>query len=197
MKITPPPGSRISVATDDHGSAVIVIPAPPRTSRLLVAIPFMVGLLFWGAGEILAALMIFSGKVHGFRIIFLVIWLVLWTMGGIFSAVFAFWKLRPAEPETLRLANGELGFCSGLRPPRLVPEELIWGGLPNYFPRRVRHTLPRRALHSLRLHQGEDRTRLIVEVDGEVIEIGNGASDIERRWLAHTIFEHYGLTRGL
>ncbi|MCL2714639.1 MAG: hypothetical protein FWD68_08690 [Alphaproteobacteria bacterium] len=195
MKIPPPPGSRISVGTDDHGMPVILIPAAPRLSRFLLAIPFLVGLLFWCAGEILAAAMIFSGKVHGFRIVFLVIWLLLWTTGGIFGAVFAFWTLRRAQPQSLRLLGGAVEFDSGRRPPCLVPEELIWGGVPNYFPRRIRHSISLRQMQGLRLRQSDAGTRLIVEIDGEVIEIAKGASDVEREWLAQFVLAHYGLTR--
>jgi len=197
MNITPPPGSRISVMTDGGGAPIIVIPWAKGRNRILVALAFTVWLVVWGAGEMLAVMMISSDLVHGFRVVFLVIWLLLWTIAGIFSVVFTYRALRPLVPESLHLASMGIEFDSGIRRPRLVPEGLTPDGLPNYFPKRVHRTITLPQLKSLSLDQFAIGTRLIVEIDGDVVEIASGASDAERQWLAHVLIAYYGLTHRL
>jgi len=191
MKISPPTGSKISMATNDLGEPVMVVPVAQDAMRYFAGIFMLVWLFGWFYGETTVGSQILSGNASAFHII----WLVMWTMGGIFAAYAAYRNLRPTVPESLRLMRNGIGFDSGVRPPRFDRSRTGWNNLSSVFPKRIRCEINVRQLQSLRLRDTETSNRLTVDVDNQRIEIAADATEVEREWLARVLVDRYGLAQ--
>jgi hypothetical protein len=100
----------------------------------------------------------------------------------------------------LVLRRDVLAYDSGIRPPqfdswqnRNSPSN-TWRSL---FPKRRRVQLERRQLQSLRLRETDAGNRLTVDIDSDRIEIAQGATEIEREWLARLLASRYSLPQVL
>ena len=192
MDWNPPPGSKISVATDGADPTVI-IPNAGGTARYFHGLFLLFWLGMWTIGFREAGSQVISGKANGF----IVLWLGAWTVGGIFAACALYRILRPSVPESLELRRSSLAYDSGIAPLefdswRTKNKKLkdTWASL---FPKRLRVELDRRQLQSLRLRETESGNRLTVDVDASRIDIARAASEVEREWLARLLAQRYAL----
>jgi hypothetical protein len=127
---------------------------------------------------------------------FLFLWFIGWTVGGIRAALALYRLLRPSVAETLHLAAHGVMYDSGIRPPQ--GDDAGHASLKEAWkaalPKRVRVEIDRRALQSMRLRETDDGNRLTVDVDGQRLDIGKSASEIEREWLYRLLAKRYALT---
>jgi hypothetical protein len=194
MDVNPPAGSRISVVSGG-GGPVLVIPAPPGSSRYFMGLFLLFWLGLWAIGFNAAASQLWSGKGNAF----LVFWLGAWTLGGLFAIASAYRSLRSPVPETIELKRSSIAYDSGVPPLQWDPWNFsgnrkspvqAWRSV---FPKRIRVDLERRQLQTLRLREFDTGNRLTVDVDSDRIEIAANASEVEREWLARLLTGRYSL----
>jgi len=196
MTSPPPAGSRIAVLTTDTGEPLIVIPAVTssnftRNARAIVSIVWLAivtmvlftnSLLVWYEPEGL-------GGPFGIVVRFAVP-----IAAGIGAAYVLYLSLRPAVPETLKLAWDGIDFDSGVQRPWMSPMPMSsrerhghrWS---DYYPKRIRCRLDREELKSLR----QTRYGLAVDVGRSGVEFGRWATKAERDWLFRVLMKRYGL----
>ena len=162
MTPTPPPGSQISVHTED-GDYVITIPAGRGSVMRYGAGLFI---LFWlGAwvfGFRSAASQLLSGNTPGHASGFLAFWLGAWTLGGLFAVYYLFRIFRPAVPESFKLKRNALVYDSGI-PPFQMNYYRYGNQLEQWksmFPKRTVVEIDRRQLETLRLRDTDSGNRL-------------------------------------
>jgi hypothetical protein len=195
MDLTPPAGSKISIATDS-ANPTIIVPAAASATRYFTGLFLLFWLGMWTMGFRDAATKVFSGNAGGF----LVFWLGGWTIGGIFAALTLYRILRPSVPESLELKRTSVTYDSGIAP---LQFDSSWrSGTPrnawkSSFPKRVRVDLDRRQLQSLRLRETESGNRLTIDLDADRLDIASSASEVEREWLARLLAQRYSLPQTL
>jgi len=194
MEINPPKGSQIAIRYDDL-DPTIVIPAKANASRYFGGLFLLFWLGGWAVGFRSASTTLMEGK-GGF---FLVFWLGGWTIGGILAALTAYRILRPTVPETLRLRRGSVEYDSGIPPLELNTYRTdrrnasgrdYWNAL---LSRRVRASLDRQQLQTLRLRETETGNRLTIDLGAQRIELASQASEVEREWLARQLARRYAI----
>jgi hypothetical protein len=191
MDLNPPAGSQIAIRYDDV-DPTIVIPAKASAWRYFGGLFLLFWLGGWVFGFKSASTQLMQGK-GGF---FLVFWLGGWTVGGIFAALTAYRILRPTVPETLRLRRGSVEYDSGIRPLELnryrenASSRDYWNSL---LTRRVRASLDRQQLQTLRLRETETGNRLTVDLGAQRLELASQASEVEREWLARLLARRYAI----
>ncbi|HEY4200813.1 MAG TPA: hypothetical protein VGM83_09645 [Devosiaceae bacterium] len=192
MDLNPPVGSKISIV-QNGGDPTIVIPQIKSYSRYFAGLFLLFWLGMWAMGFGATASEVLAGKAEAFE----VFWLGGWTVGGIFAAYILYQCFRPPVPETLTLRRGSIVYDSGIVPPqfnafgRLIPSSSdSWRSM---FPKRHRDDLDKGALQTLRLRQTVAGNRLTIDVGAKRIEIGSGASEVEREWLAALLARRYSL----
>jgi len=127
---------------------------------------------------------------------FLVFWLAAWTVGGILAALTAYRILRPTVPETLRLRRGSVEYDSGIPSLELNTNRKNTSGREYWnslLPRRLRASLDRRQLQTLRLRETETGNRLTVDLGAQRLELASQASEVEREWLARLLARRYAI----
>src|SRR5215470_8563833 len=195
MTPTPPPGSQISIHTED-GDSVITIPASRGSVMRYGAGLFI---LFWlGAwvfGFRSAASQLLTGNASGHANGFLVFWLGAWTLGGLFAAYYLFRIFRPAVPESFKLKRSALVYDSGIPPfqmnyYRYGHQMEQWKSM---FPKRTIVEIDRRQLETLRLRETDSGNRLTVDANAARLELAKSASEVEREWLYKVLAERYSL----
>ena len=145
---------------------------PQRTDRWLV----------WfciGVAPILLAEM-FHLRSGGYLKLIPLWWLAAWLWGGAHLLVAAVHFFREPGPEQIILMDGQLRYIPGR----------VWSW--DYVRRLFRHgeselLVPLHELSSLRLQQGGNRQRLILDRNTHWIEVGKILTDPERLWLADAI----------
>ena len=191
MEINPPKGSQIAIRHDDL-DPTIVIPAKANASRYFGGLFLLFWLGGWVVGFRSASTTLMEGK-GGF---FLVFWLGGWTIGGILAALTAYRILRPTVPETLQLRRGSVEYDSGIPPlefntyRRNASGREYWNAL---LSRRVRASLDRQHLQTLRLRETETGNRLTIDLGAQRIELASQASEVEREWLAQQLARRYAI----
>lgn len=65
-----------------------------------------------------------------------------------------------------------------------------WSSL---FPKRSLIKIDRAQLVSLRLREGDTRSRLTVDAGAQRVELASAATDVEREWLFKLLSERYSL----
>ena len=191
MDLNPPAGSEISISYDDL-DPTIVIPAKADASRYFGGLFLLFWLGGWALGFKSASTQLMEGK-GGF---FLVFWLGGWTVGGILAALTAYRILRPTMPETLRLKRGSVEYDSGIPPLELntyrknASGKEYWNSL---LSRRLRASLDRQQLQTLRLRKTETGNRLTVDLGAQRLELASQASEVEREWLARLLARRYAI----
>jgi hypothetical protein len=191
MDPNPPAGSQIAIRYD-HADPTIVIPAKASASRYFGGLFLLCWLGGWAFGFKSASTQLMEGK-GGF---FLVFWLAGWTVGGILAALTAYRILRPTVPETLRLRRGSVEYDSGIRPLELnryrenASSRDYWNSL---LSRRVRASLDRQLLQTLRLRDTETGNRLTIDLGTRRLELASQASEVEREWLARLLARRYAI----
>jgi hypothetical protein len=191
MELNPPAGSQIAIRYDDV-DPTIVIPAKASASRYFGGLFLLFWLGGWAFGFKSASAQLMEGK-GGY---FLVFWLGGWTVGGIFAALMAYRILRPTMPETLRLKRGSVEYDSGIPPLELntyrtnTSSRDYWNSL---LSRRVRASLDRQLLQTLRLRETETGNRLTVDLGAQRLELASQASEVEREWLARLLARRYAI----
>ena len=191
MEINPPKGSQIAIRYDDL-DPTIVIPAKANASRYFGGLFLLFWLGGWAVGFRSASTTLMEGK-GGF---FLVFWLGGWTIGGILAALTAYRILRPTVPETLQLRRGSVEYDSGIPPLELntyrrnASGREYWNAL---LSRRVRASLDRQHLQTLRLRETETGNRLTIDLGAQRIELASQASEVEREWLAQQLARRYAI----
>jgi hypothetical protein len=191
MDLNPPAGSQIAIRYDDV-DPTIVIPAKASASRYFGGLFLLFWLGGWAFGFKSASTQVMEGK-GGF---FLVFWLAAWTVGGIFAALTAYRILRPTVPETLRLRRGSVEYDSGIPPLELNTYRKNTSGrehLNSLLSRRVRASLDRQLLQTLRLRETETGNRLTVDLGAQRLELASQASEVEREWLARLLARRYAI----
>jgi hypothetical protein len=191
MDLNPPAGSQIAIRYDDV-DPTIVIPAKASAWRYFGGLFLLFWLGGWVFGFKSASTQLMQGK-GGF---FLVFWLGGWTVGGIFAALTAYRILRPTVPETLRLRRGSVEYDSGI--PSLEVDTYrkntsgreFWNSL---LSRRLRASLDRQQLQTLRLRETETGNRLTVDLGAQRLELASQASEVEREWLARQLARRYAI----
>ena len=195
MTPTPPPGSQISIHTE-NGDSVITIPASRGSVMRYGAGLFI---LFWlGAwvfGFRSAASQLLSGNTPGPASGFLVFWLGAWTLGGLFAAYYLFRIFRPPVPESFKLKRNALVYDSGIPP--LQMNYYRYGNQmeqwKSMFPKRTVVEVDRRQLETLRLRETDSGNRLTVDANAARLELAKSASEVEREWLYKVLAERYAL----
>jgi hypothetical protein len=190
MDWNPPPGSKISVATDGADPTVI-IPNSGSTMRYFYGLFLLFWLGMWTMGFREAGSQVMSGNANGF----IVLWLGAWTIGGVFAVLTHYRVFRPSVPESLELRRSSLAYDSGIAPLqfdswRTKKMKETWASL---FPKRLCVELDRRQLQSLRLRETETGNRLTIDIDAARIDIAPAASEVEREWLARLLSQRYAL----
>ena len=194
MTPTPPPGSQISVQTDD-GDPVIVISSRGGVWRYGIGLFLLFWLGGWAFGFIAAASQLLRGNTPGPALAFLVVWLSGWTLGGIFAVYYLFRIFRPSVPETFKLKRNALVYDSGIQPfpmnyYRYGNQMEQWKSM---FPKRTIVEIDKRQLETLRLRETDSGNRLTVDVNAARLELAKGGSEIEREWLYKVLAERYSL----
>jgi hypothetical protein len=187
---TPPPGSVISVQSDD-GDSVIVIPHGGGSAwRYGTGLFVLFWLGGWFYGFRSAATQLLSGQASGF----LIFWLGAWTVGGGFALYYVYRMFRPSVPESLRLKYSGLLYDSGIPPYqvnwRYGNQMEAWKSI---FPKRTRVEIDRTQLASLRLRETDSGNRLTVDANAARIDLASGASEVEREWLYKLLADRYSL----
>jgi hypothetical protein len=189
MDMNPPKGSQIAIRYDDL-DPTIVIPAKANALRYFGGLFLLFWLGGWALGFKSASTTLMEGK-GGF---FLVFWLGCWTVGGIIAALSAYRILRPTVPETLRLRRGSVEYDSGIPPLELfdyrrnISFRDYWSA---FLSRRVRASLDRQHLQTLRLRETETGNRLTIDLGAQRIELASQAGEVEREWLARQLARRY------
>ena len=189
--MNPPKGSQIAIRYDDL-DPTIVIPAKANASRYFGGLFLLFWLGGWAFGFRSASTKLMEGQ-GGF---FLVVWLGGWTVGGIFAALSAYRMLRPTVPETLQLRRGSVEYDSGIPPlefntyRRNASGRDYWNAL---LSRRLRASLDRQHLQTLRLRETETGNRLTIDLGAQRIELASQASEVEREWLARQLARRYAI----
>ncbi len=188
--LTPPPGSAIAVTTDG-AAPVITIPQPSGGfSRWFVGLFILFWLGMWFVGFRSALEQVMAGKGQAF----LIFWLAAWTVGGCFALLMVFRIFRPSVAEALALGADAVAYDSGIPPFRQnmfsTNRNEFWKAA---FQRRIRVTVSRQDLRSLRLRETDTGNRLTVDVASRRVDLANAASEVEREWLYRVLAERYGL----
>ncbi len=192
MDLSPPQGSKISIA-EGNGDPTIVIPAPGGFSRYFAALFMLFWLGMWQFGFRAAASTVLAGNAPAF----LIFWLGGWTLGGIAAAYTLFRIFRPSVPETLILRRSSVAYDSGVAPPQFNSYRRNQNPIGFWrlmFVKRRRADLDRTELQSLRLRETDTGNRLTVDVEAQRIEIGSSVSEVEREWLAGVLARRYSLS---
>jgi hypothetical protein len=194
MTPTPPPGSRISVRSD-NGDSVIVIPISARARWRYAAGVFLVFWLGgWLFGFLAAAKDLLSGKTAAQAQGGVILWLGAWTIAGIVVGYYVFRIFRPSIPESLRLKRNSLIYDPGI-PPLQVSNRHgnqmeAWKLL---FPKRTIVEVDHAQLASLRLRETESGNRLTVDANASRLDLASAGSEIDREWLYKLLAERYSL----
>ena len=192
MDLNPPPGSRISIASDGIDSTIVV---PPTTSasRYFVGLFLLFWLCGWFGGFSHVGSKVLAGEANAFS----VFWLCGWTLGGAFAVVSLYRIFRPAVPETLTLKRNSVAYDSGIQPLQM---DTSWRGKDtkqawnSMFSKRVRVEIDGHQLLTLRLRETESGNRLTIDVDARRLELAPTASEVEREWLAGYLARRYSLS---
>jgi hypothetical protein len=194
MTPIPPPGSKITVRTDD-GDPVVVIPSGGGgLMRYGTGLFMMCWLGGWAFGFFGVSSQLLSGRTPLPAAAFMLIWLCAWTLGGIFAMYFLYRIFRPTVAETLRLKRASLLYDSGLPPLQMNY------GYANYrdrwksaFPKRTIVEIDRKGLQTLRLRETDSGNRLTVDANAARLDLAVNSSEIEREWLHQLIKNRYAL----
>ena len=191
MDLNPPPGSNISISSD-NADPTIVIPAAASSMRYFGGAFLLFWLGGWFMGESNAITQIMSGKGGAF----IIFWLGAWTVGGMLAALTLYQIFRRTVPEALQLRRGSIGYDSGVPPfqfntTRNQSFRVYWNSL---IPKRVTADLDRQALQTLRLRETEAGNRLTIDFGAQRLELASQASEVEREWLARLLARRYALS---
>ena len=186
--MTPPSGSRISVAYEG-ADPVISIPVPRYgASRYFVGAFITLWLIGWGAGLRDAANQVLAGKGG----LFIVVWLAGWTLGGGFACYVLFRILKSPVPETLKLKGETIVYDSGLPAFQAQFNRMRQrDAFRNFFPKRTRLEIPGSDLKTLKLRDTEQNNRLTVDVGAARMDLGRDATEAEREWLYGVLSQRY------
>jgi hypothetical protein len=193
MDLSPPHGSKISIA-EGNGDPTVVIPAASGFNRYFIGLFLLFWLGMWQMGFRDALAKVLAGNAPAF----LIFWLCAWTVGGVGAAFALFRIVRPTVPETLALGRNSVAYDSGVAPPEFNSYKRSQNPVTAWrsaFPKRLQADLDRTELQTLRLRETEAGNRLTIDVEGQRIEIARAASEVEREWLAKLLARRYSLTQ--
>jgi len=200
MRVASPPGLQISIATNETGTPVIVIPAPqiPVPSRTFALLCLLIFPVLFASWLYLTMSVISLWPKGPFDALFL----LLSGAAGLTYIYQVFRVLRPTVPETLQLEKSGIEFDGGVWPFAFSPArrnrpDSDGFGRSGFFPKRTRCAISSEQLQSLRLRELMHGNRLTVDVETQRIEIGQGMTDVGREWLARTLANRYCLPHEL
>ncbi|TPI30597.1 hypothetical protein FJW08_13340 [Mesorhizobium sp. B3-2-1] len=186
-----PENSSISIATNGR-EQVVSIPYPkPPTATYLAGVFVVFWLGGWAMGEVAALHQIMTMPVGG-GTAFLVFWLCAWSIGGLFALLTIRRIFQRSAPELLKLEAAGLAYDSGV-PPFRMPMYRTFAAWSSLFPKRSLIKIDRAQLVSLRLREGDTRSRLTVDAGAQRVELASAATDVEREWLFKLLSERYSL----
>ena len=188
MSSTPPQGSKIKVSYQ-KGHELITIPhSSGGAMRYFISLFLLFWLGGWFLGFTSALEQITSGKANAF----IIFWLGGWTLGGVFTVYFLYILLRNPIPEKILLNRPNLDHDSGIPPFQFVfhltNQKEFW---EFFFLKRKKQTFSPDDLESLKLRETDSSNRLTIDSGSKRIEIGIGASEIEREWLYEYLHKSY------
>jgi len=186
MKI--PEGSKIRVEQSNYDKALVIPYGSGGVQRYFIGLFLLFWLGGWFFGFKSAAVEVLSGKASWF----LVFWLAGWSVGGFFAAYSLFRMFRPAINESITLLPASIKYDSGIPPFQtnfnFTNQKDAWKSM---FPKRTRIEIDKEQLKSLSLRETDSGNRLTIDAGTKRIDIGIGASEVEKEWLFKTLKENY------